>query len=187
MFSASEDGSIKIWDLRAAGCQRNYASKSAVNSACLHPNQGEIVSGDQDGLVRVWDLTANACSYELVRYSLDLLLIQVPDGKVAVRSVSVASDASLVVASNNHGTCFVWKLDAASNGFDALYKIDAHSSYCLKVLLSPDVKYLATTSSDKTIKLWNVLNGFSLEKVLVGHTRWVCDCVFSAGVIIFHC
>jgi G protein beta subunit-like protein len=47
----------------------------------------------------------------------------------------------------------------------------------LKCLLSPDCRLLATTSSDKTVKLWN-LDGFKLERVLEGHQRWVWDCVF---------
>lgn len=40
----------------------------------------------------VWDLTANECLYELV-----------PDGKVPIRSITVASDASVVMAANNRG------------------------------------------------------------------------------------
>ena len=35
-----------------------------------------------------------------------------------------------------------------------------------------------TTSSDSTVKLWN-LDGFTLERTLKGHRRWVWDCVFS--------
>jgi len=44
-------------------------------------------------------------------------------------------------------------------------------SYILKCLLSPDVRQLATTSSDKTIKLWN-LDGFSLDRTLTGEALW---------------
>jgi G protein beta subunit-like protein len=51
-------------------------------------------------------------------------------------------------------------------------------SYILKCLISPDMQQLATTSSDKTVKLWN-LDGFTLDRTLTGHTRWVWDCVFS--------
>jgi WD40 repeat protein len=40
------------------------------------------------------------------------------------------------------------------------------------------VQQLATTSADKTVKLWN-LDGFTLDRTLTGHTRWVWDCVFS--------
>ena len=45
MFSGSEDGTVKIWDLRAPGFQREYASRGGVNSVVLHPNQGELISG----------------------------------------------------------------------------------------------------------------------------------------------
>lgn len=167
MFTGSEDGTLKIWDIRAPGYQRDYQAKAPINSVALHPNQGELLSADEDGNVLVWDLTANACSCELV-----------PDGKTPVRSVHVAPDASLVVAANNRGTCFVWK--AQKGQLEAAHKVDAHSTYCLKALLSPDVKYLATTSADKTIKMWNVEKGFTLDSVLTGHQAWVWDCSFSA-------
>jgi len=167
MYTGSEDGTVKIWDIRAPGYQRDYQSKAPINSVVLHPNQGELIAGDEDGTIRVWDLTANACSYELF-----------PDGKTAVRSLTVASDASLVLAANNRGTCFVWKL--GKGNFEALHKIDAHNTYCLKTLLSPDVKYLATASADKTVKIWNVDKNFALEKTLSGHQKWVWDCGFSA-------
>jgi G protein beta subunit-like protein len=167
MFTGSEDGTVKIWDIRGPGHQRNYASKAGINALALHPNQGEIISGDEDGYIRVWDLTTNSCSYELV-----------PDGKCAIRSITVASDASLVLAANNRGTVYAWKLGGGS--FEPLQKIDAHNTYCLKCLLSPDNKFLATVSADKTVKIWNVEKNFALEKTLAGHTKWVWDCSFSA-------
>ena len=138
-----------------------------MNTVALHPNQGELIAGDEDGNLRVWDLAANTCSYELV-----------PDGKTAIRSICVASDASIVLAATNRGAVFCWRLGRGN--FEALHKIDAHSTYCLTALLSPDVKYLATTSADKTVKIWNAENGFKLDKTLQGHAAWVYDASFSA-------
>ena len=220
MFSGSEDGTLRLWDLRAPGCQREYASRAPVNAVALHPNQGELISGDAAGNIRVWDLTAGACSCELV-----------PEVGTAVRSLSVAADGGLVVAANSAGTCYVWRAARGDGGavpgdgggvlggggankgpygtsdgsaaaaaasasatpppsssgstatathFEPLHKLRAHPGrYVLKALLSPDARQLATAASDRTVKLWDVDNGFALERTLRGHARWVWDCVFS--------
>ena len=77
MYSGSEDGTVKIWDLKAPGFQREYESLDAVNIIVLHPNQTELISGDQNGNIRVWDLNGYSCSCEFV---LD---------DIAVRSLTV--------------------------------------------------------------------------------------------------
>ncbi|KAH7557300.1 hypothetical protein JRO89_XS11G0108200 [Xanthoceras sorbifolium] len=208
MYSGSEDGTVKIWDLRAPVCQMEYESRAAVNTVVLHPNQTELISGDQNGNIRVWDLTANSCSCELFsfhpgetgctnpkRYRKHLAStfyqenawkwLLVPEVDTAVRSLTVMWDGSLVVAANNHGTCYVWRLMRGTQtmtNFEPLHKLQAHNGYILKCLLSPEFcephRYLATASSDHTVKIWNV-DGFTLEKTLIGHQRWVWDCVFS--------
>jgi target of rapamycin complex subunit LST8 len=88
-----------------------------------------------------------------------------------------------VVAANNNGICFVWSMLRSGVGkqgtsFEPLHRLKAHDNYILKCLISPDVRKLATTSSDKTIKIWSLYN-YSIEKELVGHSKWVWDAVFS--------
>lgn len=67
----------------------------------LHPNQAELICGLQNGVIKVWDLAEGKWTTEYV-----------PDGEVAIRSISVAPDASQVVAANNKGmqTCFPFVL-----------------------------------------------------------------------------
>ena len=48
--SGGEDGTVRVWDLRAPGCQRAYESRAAVNTVVLHPNQGELISGEHPSL-----------------------------------------------------------------------------------------------------------------------------------------
>ncbi|KAG6383221.1 hypothetical protein SASPL_157028 [Salvia splendens] len=144
-------------------------------SICL--SQTELISGDQNGNIRVWDLTANSCSCELV-----------PEVDTAIRSLTVMWDGSLVVAANNRGTCYVWRLMKGTQtmtNFEPLHKLQAHDQYILKCLLSPELcvpnRYLATASSDNTVKIWNVddLTEVQSPGILSGHQRWVWDCVFS--------
>jgi G protein beta subunit-like protein len=58
LFSGSEDGTIKIWDLRAPDAQRTFTCRSSVHTAVLHPNQVTILSGDQTGSMKTWDIRA---------------------------------------------------------------------------------------------------------------------------------
>ncbi|KAJ7093241.1 WD40 repeat-like protein [Mycena epipterygia] len=174
LVTGSEDGTIKIWDLRNSHLHRTYDNTAPVNDVCVHPNQGELISCDQAGSIKQWDLSENICSHELT-----------PAGDVPIRSVSLAADGSFLVAGNNKGKCYVWKVNDESSGlprFQAVTKFHAHNKYLTRCLLSPDAKYLATCSADTTVKVWSISQNyeFKQEKVLVGHQRWVWDCAFSA-------
>jgi G protein beta subunit-like protein len=94
--TGSEDGTIKIFDVRAPGIQRDYTPdpRSPVNDVIIHPNQGELISCDQDGSIRVWDLGENICTHLLL-----------PDEDTPVRSITMASDGSLLIAANNKVSC----------------------------------------------------------------------------------
>ncbi|CAN0369226.1 unnamed protein product [Ectocarpus sp. 12 AP-2014] len=172
MYTGSEDGAIKIWDLRAPSCQRNYDVGSAVTTVALHPNQAELISGDIDGKIKVWDLTANK-SHEIAT-----------DGKNhPIQSLSMATNASVLVGANNKGTVFVLSpggdTKARGHCFKKTKEIKAHDTYLLKCVLSPNVEKLVTTSADKTIKVWDTKT-WTHQRTLVQHQRWVWDAVFSA-------
>lgn len=66
----------------------------------------------------------------------------------------------------------------ASTNFEPLHRLKAHDTYILKCLISPDVRKLATTSSDRTVRIWSMYN-YQLEQELKGHGKWVWDAVFS--------
>lgn len=119
MWSSSEDGTIKIWDLRTPSFQRNYECGAPVTSVALHPNQGELVSGDQAGNIRVWDLTANKCCNEFA-----------PEADTPISSVSVAADASLCVAANYNGSCYFWA-PRSSEEYTPVKKLQAHKAHIL--------------------------------------------------------
>lgn len=162
-----------------------YEHHGPVNDVVIHPNQGELVSCDQNGSVKVWDLGENGCSHELV-----------PEEEVPVRSVAIASDGSCLVAGNNQGNVYVWRIqggtydtkdtpveDGRSDYTDLLpvTKFQAHDTYITRCAMSPDARYLATCSADTTVKIWSTAQlKFNLDKTLVGHQRWVWDVAFSA-------
>ncbi|KAL4888457.1 quinon protein alcohol dehydrogenase-like superfamily [Aspergillus ambiguus] len=147
MVTSSEDGTVKVWDTRTGSLQRNYAHKAPVNDVVIHPNQGELISGDRAGIVRVWDLGESVCTHQLI-----------PEDDVAVQSVSVASDGSLLCAGNKKGNVYIWRMiqDAELTRIVPICTFQAHKDYLTRILLSPDVKHLATCSADHTAKVWNL-------------------------------
>lgn len=95
------------------------------------------------------------------------------------------------------GNVFVWSLVQSYDATNVIpiTQFSAHKEYITRILLSPDVKKLATCSADHTAKIWEVdvmsdsagfqgASGepkpFPLEATLSGHQRWVWDCAFSA-------
>lgn len=175
LYSGSEDGTVKLWDLRSPTYSRSFDSRGPVNSVALHPNQAEIISGDQNGSVKVWDLGSSRCINDLV-----------PDAhsggshaRVAIQAVDISEDCSTLVAANNHADVFVWD-PSDSRSFKPVTKFRAHppGSYCLSAKISPDCRLLVTTSSDKTA-LWDTTT-WELTQTLAQHQKWVWDAVFSA-------
>ena len=69
-----------------------------------------------------------------------------------------------------------------SNGFSQNYvhyaTLTGHTGTVDSVSFSPDGQTLASGSSDKTIRLWNVHTGQTL-RTLKGHTHWVSSVCFS--------
>ncbi|RYC66128.1 hypothetical protein CHU98_g80 [Xylaria longipes] len=181
MVTSSEDGTVKVWETRTGTIQRSYSHGFAANDVVIHPNQGEIISCDRGGSVRVWDLAENNCSHQLI-----------PEEDVSVSSVTVASDGSLLCAANNAGNVFVWSLVQTYEHTQLipLTQFSAHKEYITRILLSPDVKKLATCSADHTAKIWSVpvTDSDSAETPLTNGNgphamqqhRWVWDCAFSA-------
>lgn len=171
MVTSSEDGTVKVWDMRSGTIQRDYHHREPVNDVVIHPNQGEVISCDHGGNLRVWDLTENTCTHHLI-----------PEEGVPVRSVSVASNGTMLVAGNNKGNCYVWRMFNSRDvtSLHPITRFRSHSKYITKVLLSPDVKHLATCSADHTSRIWSVDQDFKMETVLRGHQRWVWDCAFTA-------
>lgn len=95
----------------------------------------------------------------------------------------------------SQGNVFIWHLRQNYEQTELLpvTHFNAHKEYITRILLSPDVKKLATCSADHTAKIWEIKDvkprldnktdeprPLPLEATLTGHQRWVWDCAFSA-------
>lgn len=158
LWSGSEDGTVRIWDLRSHehGCQREISVGTAVTSVALHARQTELFIADRSGRIRAWELAANACVSEAV----------VEDG-LPVQSISLSGDGRHLAAVDQKGSAYLWRVarpvSASADDLAVrlvhclpLCKIQAHQSYATRCLFSPDSAVLLTTSADHTARLWRV-------------------------------
>jgi WD40 repeat protein len=75
LFTASTDGTVRIWDFPGLKCQKEFTSKASINSAVLHSNQTEIITADESGFIKVLDLIKGSFTIELVTQSYGVLSI----------------------------------------------------------------------------------------------------------------
>ncbi|KAJ1733160.1 TOR complex subunit lst8 [Coemansia biformis] len=194
LATSSEDRTIRWWDVYAGSCKYVLNNDSIVNDIAIHPDSRQelVVSCDQDGLVRVWSWRRK-----------EILAEAEPQPDVAVRSIAVSPNGHLVVAGNNLGQVFVYRLVIGTTPqgdrsveLELHINFEAHEGYRItRTLFSSNGVYLATCSSDHTAKLWRLTEGpaatgdaregaiqagAKLERSLTYHHRWVWDAAFSS-------
>ncbi|KAA1088926.1 TOR complex subunit lst8 [Puccinia graminis f. sp. tritici] len=151
-----------------------------VETGQSNPLDVILATGGYDNTIRFWEAWSGICVKSINHPQ------SFPEDDVPQRSVSIASDNSCLVAGNNSGNVFLWNISTSGVGgytdLQAEATFEAHKRYCLKVLLSPDVRLLATCSADTTIKIWSLTPNQppKLDKTLYDHQRWVWDLAFSA-------
>lgn len=175
--TASQDGTVKLWDLEG----KQIKSFSAANNAkfwgiSFSPKGQILAAASTDGTVRLWRL--NGKDIEEVE--------PLKVSKGWVWDISFSPDGQVLASADSSGTVKLWQFDGDKFNPDPIYQIKAHDQVkgkdqeIHKINFSPDGKFLATASIDKTAKLWR-FDGQKIEflRTLKGHTDSLCDVTFS--------
>ena len=152
--SASQDHTLKVWDLETGRALRTLEGHSAaVRGVAVTPDGKRAVSASGDKTLKVWDLETGRALRTLEGHSDSVNGVAVtPDGK---RAVSASADNTLKV----------WDLETGR----ALRTLEGHSASVHGVAVTPDGKRAVSASGDKTLKVWDLETGRAL-RTLEGHS-----------------
>ena len=157
------NGTIKIWD--AATGQETLTLTSNISFAqplAYSPDGKLLAAGGDDGVARIWDAGTGQ-------------LVLTLNGSAGISGITFSHDGKLIATSGD-ATVKVW--DAVTG--QQLFVLTSHTGGTFGVAFSPDDQYLASTSVDRTVKIWNVADNFTSQPLtLYGHTKAVYRVVFS--------
>ncbi|XP_050534733.1 WD repeat, SAM and U-box domain-containing protein 1-like isoform X2 [Daktulosphaira vitifoliae] len=193
IISAGDDGTMCIWDLFRKSLIRTLSGhEEAVSTICCSKDSRIVVTGDTTGVAKIWSISelTDPCGKTVPLYvisgchdmgvsSVDVSPINPITNKGKIYNVMSSGSDHLI----KHWQVVLWKCN--SNSYQCAVKfiksLKGHSSIVTGVCFNHDGKMLASTSMDKTIRLWQLdeSNNSLCCSVLEGHNRYVNTCVFS--------
>jgi WD40 repeat protein len=162
--SASQDDTLKVWDLESGHELRTLAGHSApVHGVARSADGRRAVSASMDNTLKVWDLETGCEMRTLVGHSR------------WVWGVALSADGRRAVSASADATLKVWDLESG----DELRTLKGHSHMVHGVALSADGRRAVSASFDNTLKVWDLEQGRELRS-LGGHSSWVNGVAVSA-------
>ncbi|WAR04962.1 WSDU1-like protein [Mya arenaria] len=163
LASCSTDGKVIIWDLKTGEkkCIFQHESKAPIRVCKFSPNSSMLLSGGDDNNLCLWNL------------STESLIVTYKGHEGTVFGLDFTPDGHYIVSGSRCGE--------TSSGVLLTEKIvfKGHEGSVMVCNFSLNGKILASGSSDKTVRLWDPIQGVPLH-VIEGHTRYVISVAFSS-------
>ena len=151
LASASADKTVKLWDLNTTTCAKSYSYHTdKVCSLAWHAVESTVLlSGSYDRTVAAADMRAPTATPTRVGVESDVETIRWDP-----------HDANYFFVSTENGLVHYYDIRNASSdpsASKAVWKLQAHDEAVSSLDLNTVIPgFMATGSSDKTVKLWNI-------------------------------
>ncbi|MFP4219712.1 MAG: protein kinase domain-containing protein [Phormidium sp.] len=150
LITASDDASIRIWDLRTAIRRFTLSGHDGpINALALSPSGDQLVSAGEDGTVRIWDVARGRVEHVLSGHS------------GAVNALALSSDGRTLVSGGDDQTLRIWDVQQGVQ----IRSLTGHEGAIEGVALSPDDTLIASAAEGDSVRLWNVFPGAEIFRL----------------------
>lgn len=200
--SASKDASIKVWHV-TSGMVYSLSGHQSCVTCVKWGGEDMIYSSSQDRTIIVWDTTTGAPKRQLrghahwvnfLALSTDLVIrtgsFDHEDRTFATREERQAhaqkrydavvdrfGGSERLVSCSDDNTMFLWE---PNTSVAPIGRMTGHQGAVFHIQFSPDGTMIASCSADKSVKLWNALDGKFITTLrghvaAVYHVSWSLD------------
>jgi WD40 repeat protein len=186
-LASSANRSIHLWDVQTGQCLSTLGDYTGrIFSLSFRPDGRLLASGGEDGLVNLWEIATGNLLTTLVGHCDE------------VRSVAFSADGDWLASGSYDRTVRLWQIEGRWQGDDDKGQTIApatsqnpefrtqnslilagHADWVWSVAWSPDGRTLVSSSSDRTLKLWD-LQTAQCQKTLLGHAQPIRTVAYSA-------
>ena len=163
-LSASNDKTIRKWDLNDFSSEKLIESESKINALAIAPDSKNVIVGTQDGKITLYNLQ-NLKHSEIINKEYEY----------PITAIQFNHKGNWLVTGNTRGDIFVW--NAAT--YVKMDDLEGHKSRIYDIGFNPDDNIMATSSLDGTVRLWDCKNLNNQPIELTDHESWVLSIAFS--------
>lgn len=143
LISAGGDGTICFFSLDTFQLlHRIEVGRQKIRTLCMHPNQTELFAGSQDGTIFRYTLPDFHLKHQW----------QAHQEGFSVNTLLFLSHTNKLTSGGRDAYLNVHEINETS--IHSLEQIPAHNYAIYHLIISPDNRFMASASRDKTIKIW---------------------------------
>ncbi len=170
LASAGLDNQIKLWDVRNGDLLRTFEGHVDWVLSIRFSRDGEhIISGSDDYSIKIWETATTGLLKSLYGFR--------SSNERAGELLDISPDGKSIIGVSENNTFVQWNAESG----EIMRTFSGHDGRVTSVKFSPDGRYIASSGTDQTIKVWTP-DGQEMATFTGHQAGEVCDWINSIDI-----